>query len=96
MTEQDAINALLGEFENAGETQEAQAQNAEAEQEAQEIATAGQPQVVTPTLSKDDISEAMLNAMQKMRSTEQEQTLNAQAQAQDEAKRASEREILEQ
>ncbi|MDL0090071.1 HIT family hydrolase [Campylobacter gastrosuis] len=85
MTEQDAINALLGEFENAGETQEAQ-----------EIATAGQLQENTPTLSKDDISEAMLNAMQKMRSTEQEQTLNAQAQAQDEAKRASEREILEQ
>ncbi|WP_169753549.1 HIT family hydrolase [Campylobacter mucosalis] len=94
MTEQDAINALLGEFESEANETSKEEQETQAQQE-----SAGEQeptQTATPNLSKDDISEAMLNAMQKMRSTEQEQALNAQTQAQDEAKRASEREILEQ
>ncbi|QCD44115.1 HIT family hydrolase [Campylobacter mucosalis] len=94
MTEQDAINALLGEFESeANETSKEERET----QAQQESAGEQEPtQTAMPNLSKDDISEAMLSAMQKMRSTEQEQALNAQTQAQNEAKNASQREILEQ
>ncbi|MBR8466184.1 HIT family hydrolase [Campylobacter sp. faydin G-140] len=94
MTEQDAINALLGEFESEANEMGKEEQETQVQQE--NTGEQEPTQTAMPNLSKDDISEAMLNAMQKMKSTEQEQALNAQAQAQSEAKNASQREILEQ
>lgn len=95
MTEKDAIDALLGEFES-----EAQGGQETQEQEAQQAQEAANNQAVTQNatqgLSKDDISEAMLNAMQKIKVDEAEAKKQAEADNQAQIQNANQREILEQ